>query len=222
VISHQNTHKTLSFARESVFIGGVGVYPYTLFLSFFHLSILDPRHHQCSAITRLDLYRQLSLPFHSSTPSLRKSKVVPPPQSYGDLHLAFSLLRAAIPLQRKLARNGGRASQEKIKRPDGHRDKENMNYLKQVDAWLDAELGALISTVQQAGTDKEATEAFNDTKRAIKEKILESYRNGQEHGKKREGSAVRKIAGAVTKEAVRQVSYQSSKPRQKRQAVWKK
>ena len=69
-----------------------------------------------------------------------------------------------------------------------------MNYMKQIDAWLE-EIG--ITTVE--------------TRKAIKDKILESYRNGQEHGKKSGTSGVGKVVGAFAKEAVRQVTYTSPK-----------
>ena len=49
-----------------------------------------------------------------------------------------------------------------------------MSYFHEIDAWLDALLYGVYSVAEE-----ELDEAVDETKRAIKEKILESYRNGQ-------------------------------------------
>ncbi len=88
--------------------------------------------------------------------------------------------------------------------------------MQQIDAWLDTELGAFISTVQQAQDDREATEVFNDTKRAIKDKILESYLNGQEHGKSRKparSGGVKDFASEAWRQVRPARKRQSSTPR---------
>lgn len=53
-----------------------------------------------------------------------------------------------------------------------------MSYLKEVEAWLDERVWTVINTVSDGGED-----VVDGFKQEIKEKILESYRNGQEHGK---------------------------------------
>ena len=84
-----------------------------------------------------------------------------------------------------------------------------MSYMEQTDMWLSDALRAV-----HAAHDDDVENIIDDVKNAIKDKILESYRNGQEHGKKRESSGVRKVAGAFAKEAVRQATY-TSPPRRK-------
>ena len=47
-----------------------------------------------------------------------------------------------------------------------------MNYMNKIDAWLEELLGSVEPGVE-----------ITDAKKAIKEKILESYRNGQRSGR---------------------------------------
>ena len=75
-----------------------------------------------------------------------------------------------------------------------------MNYMQETNAWLDS---------LQITDDKVRNE--------IKDKILESYHNGKEHGKKRKSSGLKKTSGlkkivdAVSKEVMRQATYTSPK-----------
>lgn len=71
-----------------------------------------------------------------------------------------------------------------------------MNYMQETNAWLDS---------------LQITDDY--VRNEIKDKILESYRNGKEHGKKRKSSGLKKIVGAFSQEAVRQATYTSPKPK---------
>ena len=81
-----------------------------------------------------------------------------------------------------------------------------MSYMEQTDMWLSDALRA----VHAAHAD-DVENIIEEVCHAIKDKILDSYHNGQEHGKKRKSSGVRKFAGAFAREAVRQATYTSPK-----------
>ena len=53
-----------------------------------------------------------------------------------------------------------------------------LNYMEKVDAWLKGEIDKLYHAILQKPFDKSMI-AVVDFHKAIKEKILESYRNGQ-------------------------------------------
>ena len=82
-----------------------------------------------------------------------------------------------------------------------------MGYLQEADGWLEEALESFIDALEQAETDEQANEIFDATKRALKEKILESYHNGKESS----GGAVKKGVKRFTKRFSRQ--RQSAKPR---------
>lgn len=65
-----------------------------------------------------------------------------------------------------------------------------MNYMKEIDAWLNGEIHELYLAMLKKPFDQEMA-AVVSFKKAVKDKILESYRNGQ-----RSKRSVRKPASA--------------------------
>lgn len=53
-----------------------------------------------------------------------------------------------------------------------------LNYMEKLDAWLNGEIDKLFDAVRNQPCE-EGMVGFNAFKKAIKDKILESYRNGQ-------------------------------------------
>ena len=70
-----------------------------------------------------------------------------------------------------------------------------MGYLQEVDTWLEGVLEKFIGEMQEAESEETAEELFSATKQEIKEKILESYHNGQ----KGVGGSEKKAAGGWRK-----------------------
>ena len=60
-----------------------------------------------------------------------------------------------------------------------------MNYMEKIDAWLTEEIQKLLDN----WPGHEGQEGFDAFKRTIKDKILESYRNGQRAGTAKKASA---------------------------------
>jgi hypothetical protein len=53
-----------------------------------------------------------------------------------------------------------------------------MNYMEKVEAWLDGEIEKLLDSCQKKPFT-EGMDGFAAFKKAVKDKLLESYRNGQ-------------------------------------------
>ncbi len=75
-----------------------------------------------------------------------------------------------------------------------------MNYLNQIDSWLEDRLRLVNASVEDADT------VIADVKQEIKGKILESYRNGQNGRGKGASGVVKDVGRAVGREVVRQVT----------------
>ena len=82
-----------------------------------------------------------------------------------------------------------------------------MNYLNEVDSWLEDRLRLVNASVEDADA------VIADVKREIKDKILESYRNGQNGRGKGASGVVKDMGRAVGREVVRQVTQA---PRQRK------
>ena len=53
------------------------------------------------------------------------------------------------------------------------------NYMEKLDAWLDAQIDKWADAINGQPESESATAGFEAFKKAMKDKVLESYRNGQ-------------------------------------------
>ena len=69
---------------------------------------------------------------------------------------------------------------------------EKTNYMTILDQWVDASVIAPLADAYQHGPEETIVNAKNYVRRAIKEKVLESYHNGQKARPRASQRAIRR------------------------------
>lgn len=70
------------------------------------------------------------------------------------------------------------------------RSEQPLSYMQQLEVWVDEQvIGPIIDAAQPEVEESEAEEVAKRVKHAIKEKMLESYRNGQASAGRASGKA---------------------------------